>query len=105
MPGLLDLLRKPTPTTTERKRHALFVEAQQLMYDSAWFGYMWFENGNFLVHKRVQSFPESTRSGAPSAKRSGGSTSNAADQPRPARQPARARTHKRRATINTKDRI
>ncbi len=28
------------------------------MYDSAWMGYMWFEQGNFLVHKRVQGFPE-----------------------------------------------
>jgi hypothetical protein len=32
------------------------MQAQQLMYESAWFGYIWFEPGNFLVHKRVQSF-------------------------------------------------
>jgi hypothetical protein len=33
------------------------VDAQKLMHESAWFGYMWFENGNFLVHKRIQGFP------------------------------------------------
>ncbi len=35
----------------------MFVEAQQLMYESAWFGYMWFETGNHLRHARVQNFP------------------------------------------------
>ena len=33
------------------------ADAQKLMHESAWFGYMWFENGNFLVHKRIQGFP------------------------------------------------
>jgi hypothetical protein len=27
------------------------------MHESAWFGYMWFENGNFLVNNRVKGFP------------------------------------------------
>jgi peptide/nickel transport system substrate-binding protein len=57
VPGLLDTLQKADTEYDEKKRHALFVEAQKLMHDSAWFGYMWFENGNFLVHKRVQGFP------------------------------------------------
>jgi len=33
------------------------LQAQKLMYDSAWFGYIWFEPGNFLVHNRIQGFP------------------------------------------------
>ena len=25
--------------------------------NEAWFGYIWFEPGNFLVHNRTQGFP------------------------------------------------
>jgi peptide/nickel transport system substrate-binding protein len=57
VPGLLDTLQKADTEYDEKKRHQLFVDAQKLMHESAWFGYMWFENGNFLVHKRIQGFP------------------------------------------------
>ena len=40
----------------DQQQAQLFVEAQKLMHESAWFGYMWFENGSFLVHKRIQGF-------------------------------------------------
>ena len=36
---------------------AAAVAAQKLMYESAWFGYIWFEPGNFLVNNRIQAFP------------------------------------------------
>jgi ABC-type transport system substrate-binding protein len=57
VPGLLDTLQKADTEYDEKKRHQAFVDAQKLMHESAWFGYMWFENGNFLVHKRIQGFP------------------------------------------------
>jgi peptide/nickel transport system substrate-binding protein len=57
VPGLLDTLQKADTEYDEKKRHQLFVEAQKLMHESAWFVYLWFENGNFLVHKRIQGFP------------------------------------------------
>jgi ABC-type transport system substrate-binding protein len=57
VPGLLDTLQKADTEYDEKKRHQAFVEAQKLMHESAWFVYMWFENGNFLVHKRIQGFP------------------------------------------------
>jgi len=57
VPGLLDTLQKADTEYDEKKRHQSFVDAQKLMHESAWFGYMWFENGNFLVHKRIQGFP------------------------------------------------
>lgn len=57
VPGLLDTLQKADAEYDEKKRHQLFVEAQKLMHESAWFGYMWFEMGNYLVHKRIQGFP------------------------------------------------
>lgn len=57
VPGLLDTLSKADAEYDQKKRHDLFVQAQKLMHDSAWFGYMWFENGNFLVHNRVKNFP------------------------------------------------
>jgi len=57
VPGLLDTLQKADTEYDEKKRHQHFVDAQRLMHESAWFGYMWFENGNFLVHKRIQGFP------------------------------------------------
>ena len=57
VPGLLERLAAADAEYDQQKRHALFVQAQKLMHESAWFGYMWFEMGNFLVHKRIQNFP------------------------------------------------
>ncbi|MGE3910363.1 MAG: ABC transporter substrate-binding protein [Chloroflexota bacterium] len=57
VPGLLDTLQRADTEYDDKKRHQAFVEAQKLMHESAWFGYMWFENGNFLVNKRIQGFP------------------------------------------------
>ncbi|MFN8526207.1 MAG: ABC transporter substrate-binding protein [Chloroflexota bacterium] len=57
VPGLLDTLNKADGEYDNTKRQQLFVDAQKLMHESAWFGYMWFENGNFLVHKRIKGFP------------------------------------------------
>ena len=57
VPGLIDTLHQADSEYDQTKRQALFVQAQKLMYDSAWFGYIWFEPGNFLVHKRIQGFP------------------------------------------------
>ena len=57
VPGLLDTLHQADAEYDTAKRQALFVQAQKLMYESAWFGYIWFEPGNFLVHKRIQGFP------------------------------------------------
>ncbi len=57
VPGLIDTLHQADSDYDQAKRQALLVQAQKLMYDSAWFGYIWFEPGNFLVHKRIQGFP------------------------------------------------
>ena len=57
VPGLIDTLHQADAEYEAAKRQALFAQAQKLMYDSAWFGYIWFEPGNFLVHKRIQGFP------------------------------------------------
>ena len=58
VPGLIDTLKAADAEYDQAKRQELFVKAQTLMYESAWMGYMWFEQGNFLVHKRVQGFPD-----------------------------------------------
>jgi ABC-type transport system substrate-binding protein len=58
VPGLIDTLKAADAEYDQAKRQALFEKAQTLMYESAWMGYMWFEQGNFLVHKRVQGFPD-----------------------------------------------
>jgi len=57
VPGLLDTLNQADASYDDKVRQQLFVKAQNLMYESAWFGYMWFELGNFLVDKRIQGFP------------------------------------------------
>ena len=57
VPGLIDSLHQADAEYETSKRQALFVEAQKLMYESAWFGYIWFEPGNFVVHNRIQGFP------------------------------------------------
>lgn len=57
VPGLIDTLHQADAEYDTAKRQSLFMQAQKLMYDSAWFGYIWFEPGNFLVHKRIQGFP------------------------------------------------
>jgi peptide/nickel transport system substrate-binding protein len=55
--GLLELLQKADEEYDDAKRGDLFKQAQKLMYESAWMVYMWFANGNFVVHKRIQGFP------------------------------------------------
>ncbi len=57
VPGLLDTLNQADASYDDKTRQQSFVKAQNLMYESAWFGYMWFELGNFLVDKRIQNFP------------------------------------------------
>ena len=57
VPGLIDTLHQADAEYDTAKRQQLFGQAQKLMYESAWFGYIWFEPGNFLVHKRIQGFP------------------------------------------------
>ena len=57
VPGLLDTLNQADASYDDKVRQQVFVKAQNLMYESAWFGYMWFELGNFLVDKRIQGFP------------------------------------------------
>jgi ABC-type transport system substrate-binding protein len=59
VPGLIDTLHAADAEYDQTKRQELFVKAQTLMYESAWMGYIWFEQGNFLVNKRVQGFPDS----------------------------------------------
>ena len=55
--GLLETLHQADASYDPASRQQLFVKAQRLMYESAWFGYLWFEPGNFLVHNRIQGFP------------------------------------------------
>src|SRR5262245_5321517 len=57
VPGLIDTLHQADAEYDQTKRQDLFVAAQKLMYESAWFGYIWFEPGNFLIHNRIQGFP------------------------------------------------
>jgi peptide/nickel transport system substrate-binding protein len=57
VPGLIDTLHQADASYDPKTRQDLFMQAQKLMYDSAWFGYIWFEPGNFLVHNRIQGFP------------------------------------------------
>jgi peptide/nickel transport system substrate-binding protein len=57
VPGLIDTLNQADGEYDDKKRQELFVKAQTLMHESAWFVYMWFENGNNVVHKRIQNFP------------------------------------------------
>jgi len=55
--GLLETLQKADEEYADTKRGDLFKQAQKLMYESAWMVYLWFANGNFLAHKRIQGFP------------------------------------------------
>lgn len=57
VPDLLETIYAADAAYDDTERHRLFVEAQRLMYESAWFGYTWFEAGNFLRHQRIQNFP------------------------------------------------
>ena len=57
VPGLIDTLNQADASYDDKTRQQLFMKAQNFMYDSAWFGYMWFELGNFLIDKRIQNFP------------------------------------------------
>jgi peptide/nickel transport system substrate-binding protein len=61
VPGLLDALQKADAEPDERRRHQLFVDAQKLMHASAWSGALWFENGNALVHTRIQGYSATGR--------------------------------------------
>jgi peptide/nickel transport system substrate-binding protein len=41
-----------------QKRHQVYVRAQKIMYDSAWWGYLWLMPRNYLLNKRVRNFPK-----------------------------------------------
>jgi len=56
VPDLLDSLQKADLELDERNRHQRFVDAQKLMHEAAWVGSLWFENGSFLVHRRIKGF-------------------------------------------------
>jgi ABC-type transport system substrate-binding protein len=57
MPELMTVLNKVDATYDDAERHKLFVQAQKMMHDSAWFNYMWYQKGNYLHHQRLQGFP------------------------------------------------
>ncbi len=40
-----------------QRRHQIYVRAQKIMYDSAWWGYLWMMPRNYLLNKRVRNFP------------------------------------------------
>ena len=58
VPGLMDVLKQADAEYDAKKRHDLFKKAQTLMYESAYMGYLWYEQGNFVVNKRIQNFPD-----------------------------------------------
>jgi ABC-type transport system substrate-binding protein len=57
MPELMAVLNQVDQTYDDAERHKLFVQAQKMMHESAWFNYMWYQKGNYLHHQRVQGFP------------------------------------------------
>jgi len=57
VPGLIELIEEADTTYDPEEQHELFVEAQGLMHESAWWGYMWFESGNVLLNNRIKGFP------------------------------------------------
>ena len=59
VPGLMEKLAEADAEYDTAKRQTLLEEAQVLMHESAWFGYMWYEKGNRLVNNRVKGVPES----------------------------------------------
>ena len=54
VPGLPELLQAADSTYDPAEQHDLYVEAQGLMHEAAWWCYMWFETGNVLLHNRVK---------------------------------------------------
>ena len=59
VPGLMEKLKEADAESDGAKRAALLGDAQQLMHDSAWLVYMWYEAGAYAYNKRMQGVPAS----------------------------------------------
>jgi ABC-type transport system substrate-binding protein len=55
-PRLQETLDLADAEINPRRRHELLVEAQRIVYETAWMGFMWLDAGNFVINKRVQNF-------------------------------------------------
>jgi peptide/nickel transport system substrate-binding protein len=54
VPGLMEKLSEADAEFDPDRRAALLMEAQELMHDSCWMVYMWYEQGSFCYNKRVK---------------------------------------------------
>ena len=58
VPGLMEKLAEADAEYDTAKRQKFLEEAQVLMHDSCWFGYMWYESGNRLMNNRLKGVPD-----------------------------------------------
>jgi len=57
IPELNQLAAEGRASFDPPRRHQVYVRAQKIMYDSAWWGYLWMMPRNYLLNKRVRNFP------------------------------------------------
>jgi peptide/nickel transport system substrate-binding protein len=55
-PGLNALLMQIDAELDARRQHDLLVQAQKMVTDNAWMGWLWLNPGNYLITNRVQNF-------------------------------------------------
>jgi ABC-type transport system substrate-binding protein len=55
-PGLHALLMQVDAETNPTRQHDLLVQAQKMVTDNAWMGWLWLNPGSYLVNNRVQNF-------------------------------------------------
>lgn len=41
-----------------QRRHQVYARAQKMMYESAWWGYLWMMPRNYVLNKHVRNFPQ-----------------------------------------------
>lgn len=58
IPELNQLATEGRTSFDPQRRHQVYVRAQRIMYDSAWWGYLWMMPRNYLLNKRVRNFPK-----------------------------------------------
>ena len=52
----MECLAEGRGTYDLERRHETYVRCQQIMYDSAYWGFVWRQHWNYLLGKRVRGF-------------------------------------------------
>jgi peptide/nickel transport system substrate-binding protein len=57
IPEMDKCLQEARETYDPKARHQVYVKCQKIMYDTAWWGFMWMQTWNYVHNKKMKGFP------------------------------------------------